>query len=165
MPSVMPPRTETRALTHYVAIAAKAPRAEIGATLPPLLPEVFGWLAANGIAPAGPPFFRYTDMSGSALSVDVGVPVGSQVAASVAGGGPVRPGTLPAGRYLSLTYLGDFSGVHQANVDLHQWAQEQGLAFQRLDAGGAHVEFYVTDPQTQPDQSKWVTQVSIRLAD
>ena len=161
MPTVMPPRIETRTQTHYVAIAAKVQRQEIGMKLPPLLPEVFGWLGANGVAPSGAPFFRYTDMGAGGLSVEVGVPV----AAAVAGGSRVQPGSLPAGRYLTLTYLGDFAGVHEANMELHRWAEEQGLVFQRLDAGGAHVEFYVTDPQTEPDRSKWVTEVSIRLQD
>ena len=161
MASVMPPRPEMRSQTHYVAIATKVQQRDIGAQLPKLLPEVFGWLGAHGVAPAGPPFFRYTRMDASGLEVEVGVPV----AAATAGSGRVRPGSLPAGRYLMLTYLGDFSGVHQANVDIHDWARKQGLAFTPLDAGGAHVEFYVTDPQTEPDVAKWVTQVSVRLED
>jgi hypothetical protein len=40
------------------------------------LPGLFGWLAERGIAPAGPPFFRYLviDMERE-LDVEAGVPV------------------------------------------------------------------------------------------
>ena len=57
-------------------------------------PELFGWLASNGIAPSGPPFIRYLviDMAGE-LQIELGVPVG----APVTGSGRIQPGVLPAG--------------------------------------------------------------------
>src|SRR5262245_21876498 len=69
------------------------------------LPAVFGWLAARGIAPAGPPFLKYNriDMGGE-LEVEAGVPV----PAPATGEGEVLAATLPAGRYATVTHLGPF---------------------------------------------------------
>lgn len=166
MPAVMPPRIETRAAQSYLAIAVEGVRQpEIGARLPPLLPQLFAALAKRGVAPAGAPFFRYVSMgSGEGMSVDVGVPVAQRQE----GDAELHADELPAGRYAVLTHLGSFMGVHEANLLLHDWLREH-----RIDAApvngraspGAHVEVYVTDPAQEPDVSKWVTLVEVRLQD
>ena len=67
-------------------------------------PELFGWLGSHGITPAGPPFIRYLELSGEGqpLRFELGVPTGEAPDAD----GPVRAGTLPAGRYLTYLHVG-----------------------------------------------------------
>jgi hypothetical protein len=67
------------------------------------LPEVVGWLAGHGIAPAAAPFFRYDviDMRGE-MVVEAGVPV----AAAISGEGAIYADVLPAGRYVVVTHVG-----------------------------------------------------------
>ena len=166
MPVVLPPRIETRAAQPCVRITVEGVRQpEIGARLPPLLPELFGWLAARGVAPCGPPFFRYVSMSrGDGMTVDVGVPVATRIDAD----GSVAPDELPAGRYAVLTHVGDFANVYAANVALHNWLQESRLDAAPVDgraSGGAHLEFYISDPTIEPDAAKWISEVAIRLQD
>ena len=71
------------------------------------LGEVFGWLGARGVEPAGAPFFRYCriDMENT-LEIEVGVPV----ATPVAGEGDVLVGVLPAGRYVEVLHAGHPDG-------------------------------------------------------
>ncbi len=168
MPVDLPPHIETRPSQHCVRISVDGVRQpEIGTRLPPLLPELFGWLAARGIAPCGPPFFRYVAMSleaGMTVDVDVGVAVPSPVE----GDGRVQPDVLPQGRYAVLIHRGDFAQVYSANAALHDWLGAHRLAAAPVDgraSGGAHLEFYVTEPDAEPDVSKWVTEVAIRLQD
>ena len=166
MPSLMPPRIETRSAQPCVRITADGIRQpDIGTRLPALLPELFGWLAARGVAPAGAPFFRYVTMGqGEGMTVDVGVPV----AVATAGDERVQADALPAGRYAVLTHVGDFAQVHTANVALHDWLQQHRLAAvpnTGRASGGAHVESYVSDPSVEPDPSTWITEVAIRLQD
>src|SRR4051794_10936898 len=54
------------------------------------LPNLFGWLADHGLAPAGPPFFRYLmiDMARE-LVVEAGIPVAAPVARNGDPGGDV----------------------------------------------------------------------------
>jgi hypothetical protein len=56
MPAV--PTIVTRDEQPYMAIRARVTMAELGG-LGGRFWEVFGWLAARGLAPAGAPFFRY----------------------------------------------------------------------------------------------------------
>jgi hypothetical protein len=72
---------------------------ELGSVVPPLTGRVFDWLAARGIASAGPPFWRYVvvDME-TKLELQTGVPLATQVE----GNGEIRAGVLPAGRYAKL---------------------------------------------------------------
>ena len=91
------PEIETRAEQPYVAISARVPMsglAGVGARLG----QVFGWLGARGVAPAGPPFFKYNviDMAGD-LEVEGGVPI----AQAMEGDTQVLSGVLPAGRDLN----------------------------------------------------------------
>jgi hypothetical protein len=39
------------------------------------------------------------------------------------------------------------------------WAESSGDAF------GSRIETFLTDPQDEPDMTKWETEVAIRLAD
>jgi len=131
------------------------------------IPEIFGWLGARGIAPAGAPFFRYhvIDMERQLL-VEAGIPVASAVDDE----GDVRGGTLPAGRFAVVTHTGAPDTLVEATAALLDWAAAQGLTFDVTDSDegekwGCRVEFYLTDPAEQPDMTKWQTELAFRLAD
>jgi DNA gyrase inhibitor GyrI len=160
-------RIETRPDQHYAAIRSDVFMDGFGDVLGPMWGEVFAWLAGRGLEPAGAPLIRYNviDME-RGMEIEVGVPV----AAPVVGDVRVIGGVLPAGRYAVLTYLGDYTGLVAANAELQAWAGAEGLRFdqsptERGDAFGARVESYETDPEEEPDPSKWRTDVAYRLAD
>jgi effector-binding domain-containing protein len=130
------------------------------------IPEVFGWLAARGVAPAGAPFLKYNviDMARQ-LEIEAGVPV----AAAVDGDGAVFSAVLPAGRYATLIHVGHPSGLYDATARLLAWASGQGLAFDMSERDGAEqwagrLETYFTDPSQEPDMDKWETQLAFKLA-
>ena len=160
------PEIVTRAEQPYVAIRGQVSMAEIGA-FAGRTGEVFGWLGARGLTPAGPPFLKYNviDMMRQ-LEIDNGVPV----AAPVDGDGDVVAGVLPAGRYATVTHVGHPSELMGATKALLDWAAGQGLTWDMScgsdgDRWGGRLEFYLTDPREEPDMSKWVTQLAFRLAD
>jgi effector-binding domain-containing protein len=160
------PEIVTRAEQPYVAIRAWVSMAELGA-LGVRTGEVFAWLGARGLTPAGPPFFRYDviDMARK-LEVETGVPV----AAAVDGDGEMISGVLPAGRYATVTHVGHPSELVGATGALLDWGASQDLAWDMSRDGdaerwGARLEFYLTDPAEEPDMSKWETQLAFRLAD
>ena len=160
------PEIMTRADQPYVAISARVTMAELGG-LGERLGEVFGWLGARGLAPAGAPFFKYNviDMMRE-LEVEAGVPV----AAAVDGDDHVLSGVLPAGRYATVTHVGHPSELMEVTRALLDWAARQGLRWDMSPAGGGErwgcrLEIYLTDPGEEPDMSKWETQLAFRLAD
>ena len=161
------PEIVTRAEQPYAAIRTRVPMAELGA-FAACIGEVFAWLGARGVAPAGAPFFKYNaiDMMRE-LEVEAGVPV----AAAVDGDADVLSGVLPAGRYATVTHVGHPDKLVEATKALLDWAAGLGLKWD-VSAGddgeerwGCRLEFYLTDPSEEPDMNKWETQLAFRLAD
>jgi effector-binding domain-containing protein len=164
MPST--PKIVERPDQPYLGITKNVTTQTIGAVLPPLVGEVFGWLDARGVRPAAAPFFRYhvIDMERE-MEVEVGVPV----AAPVTGDDRVRAGVLPAGRYAVVHHLGRYEGLYDATARLLRWGDEHGLKWDMTQTGsserwGARIEFYDTDPQEEPDPDRWLTELVFRLA-
>ncbi|WP_129662696.1 GyrI-like domain-containing protein [Phytoactinopolyspora endophytica] len=131
------------------------------------LPEVFGWLAARGMAPAGSPFFKYNriDMA-TDLEVEVGVPVD----AAQSGDDVVAAGVLPAGRYATVTHIGHPDNLMRATGDLLEWGNQQGLEWDSSDTPDGEVwrcrlEIYHTDPAEEPDMNKWETDLAFKITD
>lgn len=160
------PEIVERPAQPYAAIPVRVAMAAIGGVVPPLNGEVFRWLAERGVAPAGPPFWKYNviDMDRD-LEVEVGVPVPG----IVDGDDRVLAGLLPAGRYATLRYTGHPDGLLGATGSLQEWAGQQNLTWDvaRTEDGerwAARLEIYETDPAVQPDMNKWVTQLAFRLA-
>jgi len=149
----------------YMAVKAQVTMQTISA-IADRIAEVFGWLGARGVAPAGPPFLKYNviDMARQ-LEIEAGVPV----AAPVDGDGAVFSAVLPAGRYATLMHVGHPSGLVGATATLLEWASEQGLAFDMVERDGAEhwagrLEIYLTDPSQEPDMDKWETQLAFKLS-
>jgi effector-binding domain-containing protein len=160
------PEIEQRAAEPYAGVSSWVAMAAVG-SVAGRIPEIFGWLGGHGVAPAGPPFFRYhvIDM-GRQLQVEAGVPVASPVDDD----GEIRAGTLPAGRFAVMTHTDAPETLYDATGELLRWAEAQGLAWDMTpthegEKWGCRVEFYLTDPAEQPDVSKWQTQLGFRLAD
>ena len=141
------------------------------------LPGVFDWLGEQGVEPAGPPFFRYNliDME-RRLEVEAGVPVldptmldPSVLGPAVADGG-MFVGTLPAGRYASVAYIGHPDDLVTLTAELIRWADQEGLAWDMRQTGegqawGCRLEIFKTNPVEQPDPNRWETELAFRLAD
>jgi len=160
------PNIKNRKEQPYVGIRTQVPMKEFGTVIPQLLDEVFAWLGKQGIEPAGAPFMRYHVINMEAeMDVELGVPV----ATAVSGDGHVSGSFLPAGRYAALVYTGIENGI-KGNAALLDWGAKKGLVWDTWEAEngdgfGARVEFYLTEPEDEPDQAKWETEVAIRLAD
>jgi effector-binding domain-containing protein len=159
------PEIVTRAEQPYLAIRAQVAMDGI-AGFAARFGELFAWLGSHGVAPAGPPFFRYNviDMDGQ-LDMEAGVPV----ATATDGNGVVVAGVVPAGRYATATHVGHPHELMMATKELLDWGSAQGLKWD-MSAGaggerwGSRLEIYLTDPSQEPDMNKWETELAFRLA-
>lgn len=169
MSILIPPHIEIRDEIRTVGITRSVTMDQI-AEVADSIPGVEGWLAEQGAAPAGPPFFRYhvLDMAGQSL-VEAGfpVPADTQLATD---GGEVALGTIPAGRYAVVVHRCRPDELYQATADLLTWAESEGLAWDAWETPEGHawrgrLENYFTDPEEEPDLSRWETELAFRLAD
>lgn len=159
---------ETRPETPTVGITGSITMTEF-AKVADRIPELVGWLAERGTHPAGAPFFRYHVINmESRLVVECGFPVPDDAVLTSAG--DVTVSTIPAGRYVTAVHHGHPDGLMGATAELLRWAGAEGLTFDRhdTDAGDAwagRFEFYLTDPDDQPDMAAWDTELAFKLAD
>lgn len=157
----MQPALIYRSAQPYAAIRTQVAFDEIGRTLPPLVDEVEAWIRAQGAAPAGAPFFRYLVVDGAPLiDVEAGLPVASPMA----GDDRVSTGELPAGTYAVVRHVGPYDGIYGTTEALMAWAEANGVRWLKLGDGStwaSWVESYLTDPATEADPQRWVTEIAI----
>jgi effector-binding domain-containing protein len=155
------PKLENRSAIPYAAIRTQV-GIPFGAVLPELWGEVFAWLAKQGIARARAPFIRYltTDMARK-LDLEVGIPV----AKHMQGDGRISTGVFPAGHYAVAVYSGPYEGLVSATAQFLDWAKQNHVAWQttlkdNVEWWEGRVEFYITDPASEPDPQKWQTELA-----
>lgn len=162
------PKLEQHAEQHYVAIRTQVP-IPFGKFLPPLWGEVHVWLESKGMSSSGAPFIRYltTDMT-KKLDIEVGFPV----ATAVSGDDRITAGVFPSGHYATLIYTGPYKGkgLFKATVALLEWAKENNIDWQtstidNVEWWGGRIEFYLTDPDKEPDPKKWQTELAFLVSD
>jgi effector-binding domain-containing protein len=143
------PRLETREEQATLAIRHTIPRSslDLGEAYGATFPRVFAALGERRLAPAGPPFGRYLEWSAERVVVEIGVPVAEALAdvPVETPDGELRSSTLPGGTVATLTHVGSYEGLPDANRTLATWIAEQGL--ERSDALW---ESYASDPETVP---------------
>lgn len=160
------PKIVARQAEPFIALRMHVTMDEIDKRAPDLIKALFDGLAERSIEPAGPLFFKYNviDMDRE-LEIDIGVTLSSPT--SVAG---FITGTLPAGRYASLTFFGPYDDLYEVTTIMVGWARQRGLRFDVRetplgDAFSSRLEIYKTDPALEPDVSKWETELAFRLED
>lgn len=115
-----------------------------------LFAEVYKYIAQQGQKPAGMPLARYHSPLGAIIDLECAMPV----AAPLPGRGRIQAGELPAGTTATVTHMGPYEELQGTWLALTGWVQSEGLT-----AAGPPWEVYVTDPGTEPDKSKWRTDI------
>ena len=165
------PQISERAAQPYLAIRCDVTPETIARAIDRGFPELFGWLASNGVQPSGPPFIRYleVDADGEPVVLELGAPV----ADALAGDERIRTGELPAGRYVTYLHVGPYrsetvTDISDARDALLAWALANDVTLDRREtdggqAPGCYVEHYRTDARAEPDSSKWESELAYRL--
>lgn len=127
------------------------PRSEIQNAMGPAFQELFGTLAAQGIAPAGAAYSYHFRFDPDVFDFEVGVPVSAPVAAS----GRVVPGELPATTVARTYYQGPYEGLGSAWGEFGEWLASSGHAAEQ-----ELWESYVEGPDKHSDPSLWRTELN-----
>lgn len=112
--------------------------------------QVASVLAAQGVAPAGPPFAYYHSWSPEAGEIELGWPVNSEFEERDG----VVHSQLPGGRVLVTTHVGRYEDLEPAYNAMMAHAAHNGL-----ELAVAMWECYLTDPAETPDEAKHVTMI------
>ncbi len=99
---------------------------------------------------AGPPFAIYYDVCTPTWSVGCGVPVSNPITDA----GDIEACESPSGKAAMVWHIGPYDKLSETWETFAAWFKEQGH-----DMSNLCWENYVTDPQAEPDTSKWKTQL------
>ena len=124
-------------------------RDDVTETLGRTFQAVHAALSQQGIEPSGSPFARYHEF-GNSVDLEAGLPVASAIQPE----GTVKPSQLPAGPAAIAVHVGPYEGLSATYDAISTWMQQAGRA-----ASGGPWEIYLTDPSTEPDPAKWLTEI------
>jgi effector-binding domain-containing protein len=149
----MTPQPDIREIDaqHAAGERAVTDAAGMGATIDRAFPAIFRQLGKLGVAPSGPPFIRYLK-TGERLEIELGVPVPTGVGRLEG----IEDTSLPAGRVAVWRHIGPYQDLRDACEQLLTWVEERGE-----QVSGPHWEVYVTDPMSEPDPAKRITDVYV----
>ena len=159
------PKIEFRNEQPFVAIFIDVAMKDIPSVLPPMIPEVIEWLTKNNITPNRIMFFHYISMTDNAK---LRVAVGMTTQTVVEGNGRFESGIFPAGNYATISHFGDYTGLYDAHATLEKWLQKEGLNDTKNITDSTiewfgRTEFYISDPDTEPNPEKWETDVNFLI--
>ena len=152
------PAIERQELQPQPALVLKRriARAEIAATIAEGLGKTYPHALQNGLAIAGRPFARYSDVGPGLMTIEVGTPL----ATPAAGAGDIEAITLPGGPAAVAVHMGAYDKLQDTYAAIERWMQEHGVR-----AAGAPWESYITDPAEHPDPANWRTDVFWPIAE
>jgi effector-binding domain-containing protein len=113
--------------------------------------KIVGYMTAEGIDFAGMPLTHWFSWDTTALSVyAAGIPVAE---GTVPGEG-MEVITIPASAAFKYSHVGPYEGMQEPHFAINEYIYGNGV-----NVTGGPWEIYVTDPGTEPDSTKWVTEI------
>lgn len=124
------------------------------ASLTDFFGRAFGTVMAaaqkQGASPAGPPFALYRGMPSETVDVEAGFPI----AGNFTEADGVASGTLPETDALEALHVGPYDTLENTYHAILGQMEAEGLT-----PSDTMWEYYLTDPEAEPDPAKWQTRV------
>ena len=149
----------------YLAIRSMLTMRQIKKQGPLFLSEVKAFMDRRGLEAAGPAFYR-TNCIGTDGQLEM--EFGYFTLKTCAGAGPVRSGTMPSGRYGSVSWHGAHDRLADVTAMLTGWARETGVAWDVTDTPRGAIfagrfEIYHDNPSGEQGSDKRFTEVAIKV--
>ncbi len=145
-PTIIEVSAITGACIHLVIPGREMPK-----YIDPAIAEILKALNAHGTSPAGPLFSYHLRRPSDTFDFELGFPVEGEVQPQ----GRVRQIMRPAFRVARVMYIGPYEELTQGWMALHHWVRER-----KLNEDGRFWECYITDPDEEPDPTKWRTELN-----
>ena len=131
-------------------IAETVPQDGLGDAFMRILPEAYGYAVSNGAQPAGPPFGRYVGWRETDCDLEAGIVISTDVPETT----QIKLGSLGGFKAVVTQHIGPYDYLPKAHGACNRWILENGM-----EMAGAPCEIYTMDPGTEPDSSKWESEV------
>ena len=136
---------------HQTAVVRdEVPESSLAEAMGHMFQLVMSALSAQGVKPASQPFARYHSF-GEVIDFEAGVIVDAPIQPA----GEVKPGELPRGPAAIAVHTGSYETLGATHEAMRRWLE----ANPGQKPNGGPWELYVTDPATEPDPNRWMTEV------
>ena len=149
MPEVVQLPARRAAVMH-----AEASTEELPATFARIFPAVHAALTEQGVTEMGHVISVYHSMDANQMSLSAGIEVGDGVELAE----PLELLELPACDAVKADHIGPYEELGRTHEAVWGFVQELG----RAPISGP-IERYITDPEAEPDSSKWHTEILLPL--
>lgn len=132
--------------TPYLYVERSCARApeEIGAAMSSAFGEVFGFMQAHGITPAGAAISVYTSYAPDVMEFRAGFIIARDDMGKA--DGAVQADVTPAGRAVHGTHTGSYAKLRDSYGQMHGFVTAEGLTFV-----APTWEVYMNDPSSVPE--------------
>ena len=135
---------------RIAAMREMIPMAKMPERFGALFPAAHQHLSEQGAAELGHVVAVYHDMTEDAADVSAGIEVSRDFDPQ----SPLETLDLPACEAAVVQHYGPYTDLPAAHAAVQQW-----LAANNREPVGPPAERYITDPESEPDPSKWLTEV------
>lgn len=124
-----------------------------------MLPKIGGYAISNTIRMAGAPFVIYHkwDEENNAAVFSCAIPTSSKITSSES---DILTGQLQPFKAIKTTLTGNFKNLREAWDKAMKYAETNNL---EVIETGPMIEAYITDPSTEQNPAKWVTEIYVAI--
>ena len=161
------PTTEERSAQPYIYVPFTVTMQQMQTPANEGFPLIFTHLEKHGLKPVGDAFYNYRRINmEDTLDVEAGIAVESLGPEE----GQVKNGTLPAGKFIGLSWTGHPDKLITVTGMLIGWVNQTQQKFDMEEKpDGDHfacrLEIYESDPDEVPNMEDWVTTLAFKLKD
>lgn len=138
--------------TRYLAQKATVKMADMGQHFQTVMPEVAQAFLSNNVKMAGPASGLFYTWDQETQTSDLAIGIPAALDADIDGLSVID---LAASVALKINYYGPYEGTGKAHEAMNTFLVKRDL----LDKSSLAIERYITDPTTEPDPEKWLTEV------
>lgn len=135
---------------YAMTIRSKCTVDEMGEEMGKSFGRIMEFISANGAQMTGPPFAIWHERENEVMEFDNAIPIDK----NIKGTKEILPIKTYQGKVAHVSHTGDYMTTY------HSWtALETYIKENNLETNGIPYEVYITDPQSEPDPSKWITEL------
>jgi effector-binding domain-containing protein len=112
--------------------------------------SIFGYVSSHDLKVTGKPFSIYYSTDTVMFDVVVALPIQTKIESA----GGFETGVLGAGPAAMISHFGNYKNLPATYQIINKWMEEQNYQI-----AGNSWEVYINDPGSEPDSTKWETQV------
>ncbi len=135
---------------NYVSIRQNCSWDDVSQVMTNAYGKLMKYIRSSGAEMTNAPYAIYHNIDNGEIDLEMGIPVNKIIASK----GNINSGTFNSSKAASVDYYGFYDNLGKAHNAIQDWVMKMGM-----ESNGSPMEFYVTDPSSEPDTSKWLTRI------